>query len=126
MRLVFALLVLLPMAALPAYGGPPFACCYCTSPAMGNRALVCEAIPSGDINEVEARCEAKGADTISCVAALSPASCPGVFASANVICPEAAGAPVMSSSLAVLLAAALAGLGAIRLRARRRAAAVPA
>jgi hypothetical protein len=121
MRHVRTVVMLLSVfAALPAYAGPPFACCYCTSPQSGNQALLCEAVPSGDMTPFQTQCEAKGGDTFPCVAALSPDACPGVFQTAGIVCPQIPGAPVLGSAATAVLAATLLGLGVIGSRARRR------
>jgi hypothetical protein len=119
-RAAVLLLTALWLRALPAYAGPPFGCCYCTSQKMGNRAVLCEAVPSIDINDFEAKCGANGGNSFSCVAALSPDVCPGVFRAADLVCPHAAGAPLMSPTAALALAAVLAALGAVALRNRGR------
>lgn len=118
-------LLLTALFALPAYAGPPFACCYCTSQGSGNRALLCEAIPSLEIDAFEIRCQAKGGDTFPCVAALSPDVCPSVFSTAGISCPQAAPAPVLGSAATGVLAAILVCLGVIGLGARRRMKARP-
>ena len=120
-----AVLLLAVLFALPAYAGPPFACCYCTSRGSGNRALLCEAIPSIEIDAFETRCEAKGGDAVSCLAALSPDVCPAVFNSADISCPQAAPAPVLGAAATAVLAAILVCLGMIGLGARRRLKARP-
>jgi hypothetical protein len=108
------------LSALRAYAGPPFSCCYCTSPTSGNQALLCEVLATGDMVDFQAMCEARGGDMFPCVAAISPASCPGVFSERGIICPEAAAAPTLSSGAIVLLAGLLICLGVAALRARLR------
>ena len=113
---VFLMIVL---SALRAYAGPPFSCCYCTSPASGNQALLCEAFPSGDAVDFQAMCEAKGGDNFPCVAAISLDSCPGLFKERGIVCPTSS-APALGSAATAVLAAMLLALGVVALGARLR------
>jgi hypothetical protein len=115
-----ALLLLIGLAALPAYAGPPFGCCYCTNMVVGNNALLCAALPSGAIDGFDAECQAKGGLVI-CIAATSPDSCPEAFLSEGITCPQATHAPVLSATATAVLVALLAGVGGIALAVRRRA-----
>jgi hypothetical protein len=111
--------VIVALSAVRAYAGPPFACCYCTSAASGNQALLCEAFPSSEAVDFQAMCEAKGGDNFACVAAISLDSCPAVFKERGIICPVSS-APVLGSPATAALAAVLLTLGVVVLGTRLR------
>jgi hypothetical protein len=113
-------LLLSALYAVPAFAGPPFGCCFCTSQEAGNRALLCEALPSSDIVDFESECGAAGGNYFSCAAATSPDVCQAVFESRGVICPRTAPAPVMGSTATIVLAAVLVCLGIVGSETRRR------
>jgi hypothetical protein len=116
-----ALLLLIGLAALPAYAGPPFGCCYCTNMVVGDNALLCAALPSGGpIDGFTAECQAINGLVI-CIAATSPDSCPAAFLEAGITCPPSRPAPVLGATATAVLAVLLAGVGGIALALRRRA-----